>query len=237
MRLKSGAVTIAALIAFAAATHSADAARFFLSLDPTGAGPKRVPISTGFVGTVYIMVQLDAGESIPSMGISLHTDSPDSFAVHDPVILNPEYNFIFDRRWNVTVVTPGTPGTPVLIEQLLGVQVGSGLRADLFVVAGTLLNDPTYSPETGFATFGSFTLVVDATATSGNLWLSAGPSGIPVNPTALEKGILIGMGDDRAPNDFVGPFGRPDSIFVIPEPASLALLGLATLTLLRRRPH
>lgn len=231
MRMTVKAMIAAGAMMVGAYAQTSDAARFFLSLDATGAGGPSVPVvDTGFNGTVYIMAALEAEDAIPAMGISLHADDASNFVVSNATLLNPTMDLTADDRWNQTSTTEGSGN--MLIGELFGVQVGGGLATRRFTLAGgTLLNDPTFSMETGFVQVATFDLEV--IGDTGALWLSAGPNGIPVQPNAQNQGDLIGFGDDDAPNNLVGPSGNPD--LVVPEPASMALVGLGALAMLRRR--
>ncbi len=230
MRMSAKAMLAAGALVVGMSAQQSDAARFFLSLtDDGGAGPHVPVVDVGFSGTVYIMAQLDPGETIAAMGLSVHTNNPEAISVSNAAIANPNHLVVAGPRWNQTDVRAGD-GTGAAVEELFGVQVGGGLRADRFVIAGILLNDPLYNAESNSTVFGSFDLNVTGT---GALWLSAGARGLPVGPNGLEQGALVGFGDDHAPNNNVGPSGNPD--LIVPEPASMALVGLGALAMLRRR--
>lgn len=258
--MRNAKFAVAAAAALFAGVQSADAARFFLSTQAfsnpgqltTGVPLVENPVievAPGNVVQLHLWLQTNTGDFISGLG--LRYDDTVEGVVTAASYATPQISWPVDpedptagtvTRWN-TPINNGqlnSGGFLVRDTNAVGINAGDDPRTGL---ANNLNDDPTRKTLPagtvgGLRAFYVATLTLNANAVgTTDIFLESGTA--TISGAGLAGDLFFGWGDAAVPQDATVPGMRSASydarITVIPEPASLSLLALGALPMLRRR--
>ena len=175
-----------------------------------GGGDLQFSENAGQTGTMQIIVDADFTHKNGGLGLSLALSNPGVIEITGATVLTPEFFGGFAKRWISGTVANQTANG---IDELLGLSVGTaGLDA-------TIPGNPIAGSQFLFAEV-DYVVVGEGTTNVGLGLISSRP------------GVFISSEGD----DVTGAYGfQGIGVEVVPEPGSVALIGLGGLALLRRR--
>jgi len=219
-------IVLTLTLAAVAATMQVDvchAARLFISDSPTtptaGVNPTFTLPGVGASSSMYIWAELADDETIPGLAydvvnsaLGVASAAPGGHVVDNPSILGP--------RWSA--INLGALGELVSGSNL--VNVGGGLNG----AAAAL--DPLYDASTNSYRVSRIDFVGDSIGST-DVFLAIGAAGIASGNAGTP--IFLGWGDGSIANNAFGmTSSQADaSIFVVPEPSALWLVGLGVVVL------
>jgi hypothetical protein len=134
-----------------------------------------------------------------------------------------------DQRWDAAtpnpVINPGGNSVSFTSANLTHMGLKNGAFADLFDIQ----HDNTRND--GDTLLG----YIDVDSQGGSVWLTVGEQGFAILGGTQDSPIFFGYGDDSVRAGSFGERTRIADATIVPEPASLMLLGLGALALRRRR--
>ena len=224
MRAMKSMLTLGSALVVAGATGSAQAVDIFFG-DNASAPVDNPAISLSpdaTSGSLYVLVNTDPeGYAFDngSLGVSVSSSASGVINITGATVFNPSFFGGFAERWTSTSVVGAGPDG---VDELLGLAVGSaGLDGGLPAEGEN--GDPNFNANGDFV----FAKIDYDVIGSGSTILEIGEIG--------RQGDFLAQGGVGDVSGDVA-FGTA-TISVIPEPASLALLGLGGVALLGRRRH
>jgi hypothetical protein len=237
--MRNAKFAVAAAAALFAGVQSADAARLYFSTVGPGSTPAVdnpvVNVAPGQTFQLHLWAELSAVEQISGLGIDILSSAA-------PVLQATAHNMpqvealggVF-RRWELGATNPN-PG--VLGDLVTGINAVAVNSTGLGWGAASTF-EPTYNAAT--SSYHVSTLTIQATAEgTTQIFIESNEKTISFKPQAGQDPItsmFFGTGDASVDPRTPGVRSAlPDAtITVIPEPASLSLLALGALPMLRRR--
>lgn len=179
-------------------------------------------------GRLFVYWQFGhADQLMLGMGVDINIDNGGTIGeafYYNPLIWAPR-----TRRWDAAVPNPagGGGGSSVAFQAASVTQAGVGNGVDYVGFDNKLVmgDGPNGSTLLGY---------VDVVGDAGtNIWFSGNGFGIAEEGGVPDDTVYFGFGDEAVPN-LTGVSAVADAT-IVPEPASLMLLGLGALALRRRR--
>jgi len=225
---------IAILVVLALSMATANAATLFLSDKDLGQTPvlgnPSITMNVGDTKTLYVWGSLATSEVINGLGLSVVAEAAGIVHATSSTLLNPTTDD-FGNRWDS--VNNGTLGS--LVMNMNGPAVnGHGLGGSALQRGEEA---PTgYDTPTGYLKVAEIVVHADAPGVA-SLWLQSGTATISFKSGKGGPNINFGTGDASVDPRTAGVRSAvaDGTITVLPEPATLSLLGLGALSLIRRR--
>ena len=251
--VKMSKVVMATVLSLGVMAGTANAAKLWFSdtATPAAVGNASLNMTEGDTASLYLFLQLDQGEAITGMGLTISSTGDPAVQATGHPIENPTFPAGFGQtaiRWNVPTDEGDLNTNGDLVHKAFNLAIPeteTNPENETGILQGAAGVDPTYHAGTGSflvstleleaVAAGAIDLFIEIAEGDGGAYrgsvnsLSMGVGDDPVDPDGSAAGTTL---FDPLISDVAD---ATITVVPIPEPASLALLGLGGLLLVSRR--